>query len=140
MQDKTKIKYSESFLSYLIMDKKQCPLRPEFRIDPSEVAFTKLELIKNQKATDRILEIRETFVYRNLSADETLNVGNANPECLFRFIDDPESATLHSSEDFCETINWSLKHPNQRKGNGTYSFYMDRILTSAEQEEFINNL
>ena len=140
MQDKIKIKYSESFFSYLIMDKKQCPLRPEFRIDPSEVTFTKPELVKHQKATDRILEIRKTFVYRNLSADDTLNVGNANPECLFRFIDDPESATLHSSEDFCATVNWSINHTGQRKGNGTYSFYMDRLLTPKEQEEFIKNL
>jgi len=140
MENKLEIKHSESFYSYLVMDKDRYPLRPEFRIDPSEMAFTRPNLLKYQKAADLILEIRETFVYRHLSAADALNVGNANPECLFRFIDDPESATLHSSEDFCETVDWSCKHPRQRKGDGTYSFFMDRILSPEEQKAYIRSL
>lgn len=140
MQDNMEIRHSESFYSYLVMNKDRYPLRPEFRIDPSEVAFTKPNLLRYQTATNLILEIRETFVYRHLSAADALKVGSDNPGCLFRFIDDPESATLHSSEDFCETVKWSYSHPRQRKGDGTYSFFMDRILSPEEQKAYIKSL
>lgn len=140
MNKKTDINYSESFYSYLVMDLNGYPIQPEFRIDTSEMAFTKPNLLKYQKAADLILEIRETFVYRHLSAIEALNVGNDNPECFFRFIDDPESATLHSSEDFCDTVDWSNSHPEQCEGDGTYFFFMDRILSTEERNEFIKSL
>ncbi len=133
-------KEDNSFMSYVVLSNENGVYEiPEMLID-MEDPYNKTYLqpyMKNKKLT---IQIRETHVFKNLTAKDALSIGNEHKDCLYRFLEDYDSVTYQSHEFLCETIEWAETHPDESDSNGRYSFFMDRQLSTDEQNRFLMKL
>jgi len=125
---------SERFISYVVMDMKGIPERPEFRIDftdPNNRSYLE-RYILNDRLT---VQLRETHVFRSIPADRARSVAKSHPDSLFRFIDDADSVTYQTSEWLIEMLDWQELH-HEGDSNG-YSFFLDRILSIEDRNKIL---
>lgn len=109
---------------------------PEFSIemdDPDNKSYLE-PYIKNKKLT---VQLRETHEFDFMLPEEALAIGRKYEDCLFRFMDDDDTVTYLTSDEFCELIEWSEENPDDSISDGSYSFFMDKPLPIEEQNRIL---
>ncbi len=133
-------KESSNYLSYVVLSKETGVYeKPEMMIEMND-PYNKTYLMPYIKNKSLGVQVRETHVFKNLSANEALFIGRKYVDCMFRFLEDYDSVTYQSNEYLCESIEWAESHPDESASQGSYSFFMDRLLSSEEQNIILMEL